>query len=61
MNSNQLYKSRLQTGEIQLITDDDLPLGFGGLLHPVSTVAELFGISEATLCKLIREVFRGIQ
>ncbi len=37
MNSNQLYKSRLQTGESQLITDDDLTLWFGGLLHPVST------------------------
>lgn len=46
-----------------MITDDDsLPL-FGGFATPCEyrTVAELFGFGEATLCKLIREVCRGIK
>ncbi len=38
-----------------------LPLWFGGLLHPVSTGLWLNCSASATLCKLIREVCRGIQ
>jgi len=45
-----------------LITDEDFPLLFGGLLHPVSTGLWLNCLASARHIVLnIREVCRGIQ